>query len=67
MKLVLISALPRRIGSRIVKISSMPSGIPSQSRQDAERLSRRSQSKAVSSFSNQASIALVPRDRRVRL
>jgi hypothetical protein len=50
-----------------VKISSMPSGIPSQSRQDAERLSRRSQSKAVSSFSNQASIALVPRDRRVRL
>jgi hypothetical protein len=36
-KLVLISALTWRIGSRIVKISSMPSGIPPQSRRTRKR------------------------------
>jgi hypothetical protein len=53
-KLVLISALTRRVRSRIVKFSSVPSRTPPQSRQTRSAASERSQSKAISAFNNQS-------------
>jgi hypothetical protein len=53
-KLVLNFALTRRVRSRIVKISSVPSRTPPQSRQTRSAASERSQSKAISAFNNQS-------------